>query len=72
MLGKGHGGLYKAPTKEERRKWKANRRGNKIKFIDLRFERWQVVGTKQIDGHPTDLTRANLLNPIQEPPSWHF
>ena len=26
MLGKGHGGLYKAPTKEERRKQKAERR----------------------------------------------
>ena len=26
MLGKGHGGIYKAPTKEERRKQKAKRR----------------------------------------------
>ena len=44
MLRKGHGGLYKAPTKEERRKRKAKRgERDQIKFIDLRFERWQVV-----------------------------
>ena len=43
MLGKGHGGLYKAPTREERRKQKAKRRKRSVKFIDLRFERWQVV-----------------------------
>ena len=37
-------GLYKAPTKEERRKQKAKRRErDQIKFIDLRFDRWQVV-----------------------------
>ena len=47
MLGKGHGGLYKAPAKEERRKRKIERlRGERdqIKFIDLRFERWQAYG----------------------------
>ena len=34
-----------APTKEERRKRKARwRERDQIKFIDLRFERWQVVG----------------------------
>ena len=45
MLRKGHGGLHKAPTMEERRKRKAKRRErDQIKFIDLRFERWQVVG----------------------------
>ena len=43
-FGKGHGGLYKAPTKEERRKLKAKRRErDQIKFIDLRFERRQGV-----------------------------
>ena len=43
-LGKGHAGLYKAPTEEERRKQKAKRRErDEIKFIDLRFERGQVV-----------------------------
>ena len=51
MLGKGHGGLYKAPTKEEKRKRRANRlRGERdqIEFIDLRFERWQVVGLSEL------------------------
>ena len=33
----------KAPTKEEKRKQKAKKRGGQIKFIDLRFERWHVV-----------------------------
>ena len=45
MLGKGHGGLYNASTKEEIRKRKAKRRErDQIKFIGLGFERWQVVG----------------------------
>ena len=48
MLRKGHGGLYKAPTKEERRKRVAKRiKRDQIKFIDLRFERWQVVGLRK-------------------------
>ena len=49
MSRKGHGGLYKAQTKEERRKKKAKRRkkSDEIKFIDLRFERWQVVGLRK-------------------------
>ena len=39
----------KAPTKEERRKRRAKRReGDQIKFIDLRFERWQVVGLNEL------------------------
>ena len=48
MLGKGHGGLNKAPTKEERRKRKAKRaKRDQIKFIDLRFEKGQVVGSRK-------------------------
>ena len=48
MLRKGHGGLYKAPTKEERRKRKAkSRERDQIKFIDLRFERGKVVGFRK-------------------------
>ena len=46
MLRKGHGGLDRAPTKEERRKWKAKRERrerDQVKFMDLWFERWQVV-----------------------------
>ena len=33
--------------KEERRKQKAKRRTRSIKFIDLRFERWQVAGLRK-------------------------
>ena len=43
MLKKGHGGLYKAPTKEEEESEKLRGERYQIKFIDLRFERWQVV-----------------------------
>ena len=45
MLRKGHDGLYKALAKEERRKRKATdlRERDQTKFIDLGFERWQVV-----------------------------
>ena len=43
MLGKGHGGQYNASTKEEESK-KLRGARDQIKFIDLRFERWQVVG----------------------------
>ena len=41
MLRKGYGGLYQALAKEESEKL----RGEivQIKFIDLRFERWQIV-----------------------------
>ena len=43
IVGKSHGGLNKALTEEERR-GRLRGEGNKIKFIDLRFEGWQVVG----------------------------
>ena len=50
MLRKGHGGLYKAPTKEDMRKRKAQRRErDQIKVIDIRFQRWQHSG-KQEEG----------------------
>ena len=39
MLGKGHGSPYKGPTIKEGERL---RERDKIKFIDLRFERWQV------------------------------
>ena len=44
MLRKGHGRLYKAPTKEERRSEKLRGERDQIKFIDLRFERWKDIG----------------------------
>ena len=50
MLRKGYGGLYKAP-REEKRRSKRLRKRDQIKFIDLRFERWQIVGSgKQEEG----------------------
>ena len=42
LLGKGHVDLYKAPTIEESKMLRGE--GDEIKFIDLRFERWYVVG----------------------------
>ena len=33
----------KPPTKEERRKKRLRGERDQIKFMDLRFERWQVV-----------------------------
>ena len=45
---KGHVGLCKAPTMEERKNWKAKRRQISYKFIDLGFERWQVAGFKKL------------------------
>ena len=49
MPRKGRDGLSKAPTKEERRKRKAKRREiDQIKFIDLIFERWLVVGLSEL------------------------
>ena len=49
MLGKGHSGIYNVSTKEERRKSERLRgEGDRIKFIDLRFERWQVVGLSEL------------------------
>ena len=45
MLRKGHGGLYKAPTKEESEKLRGKR--DQIKLIDLSFERWQVIGFRE-------------------------
>ena len=43
MLGKSNGGIYKAPTKEERRKRRLRGEIDQIMLSDHRFERWQVV-----------------------------
>ena len=48
MLGKSHGGMYKAPTKDERRKQRVRAERDQIKFIDLKFERWQVVRFRKV------------------------
>ena len=51
MLGKGHGGLYNASTKEERRKReRLSGERDQIKFIDLGFERWEVVRFRKAKG----------------------
>ena len=42
MLQKGPGSLYKTQTKEERERLKG--KGDKIKFVDLRFDRAHIVG----------------------------
>ena len=48
MLGKGHGGLYKASAKIDRKKRKDNKRErDQINLMDLRFERCQVVGLRK-------------------------
>ena len=47
MLGKGHGGLYNASIKEEESE-RLRGEGDKIKFIDLRFETWPVVGFSEL------------------------
>ena len=46
MLRRGYGEPDKAPTREERRKQKAERIG-KITFIDHGFERQKVVGFRK-------------------------
>ena len=39
----GHGDLYKAPTMEEKSE-RLRRDRDQIQFIDLRFDKWQVLG----------------------------
>ena len=41
-VGEGHGGLYKAP-KRKKGSERLRGEGDQIKFIDLRFKRWQIV-----------------------------
>ena len=48
MLGKGHGGLYKASKIEESERQRRER--DQIKFIDLGCERWQVVRFRKASG----------------------
>ena len=43
MLGKGHGGLYKASTMEKEESERLTGERDQIKFIDLGFARWKVV-----------------------------
>ena len=43
MLRKGHGGLDKSLTEEQRRKERLIGERDQIKSIGLRFKRWQVA-----------------------------
>ena len=41
----------KAQTKEKLRKWgRLSRKGDKIKFVDVRFKRLQIVGFRESSG----------------------
>ena len=50
MLKKGPGGLYKALTLEGEAIERLRGERDQIKFIDLRFERWQVVRFRKARG----------------------
>ena len=43
MSEKWHGGLHKAPKRRKEESERLREEGGQIKFVDLRFERWQVV-----------------------------
>ena len=46
MLRKGHGGLHQAPAMEENME-RLRGEGDQTMLIDLRLERWQVVGLNE-------------------------
>ena len=48
MSRKGHGGLCKAPKKEERKSERPREERDLIKFITPRFERRQVLGLSEL------------------------
>ena len=50
MLRKGYGGLCKAQTKDEKESEWLGGEKDQIKFIDLEFERWQVVRFRKARG----------------------
>ena len=60
MLRKGHGGLCKAPTKEESEKLRGER--DQIKFIRLRFERWQRNILMEYSGENTETSTLVSLD----------
>ena len=47
MLGKGHGGLYKAPLRKKEENERLRGEGCQLKFIDFRFERRQIIGLRK-------------------------
>ena len=50
MLGKGHGGLYNASTKEEKESERLRGERDQINFIDLGFERCQMLRFRNARG----------------------
>ena len=48
MVKKVHGGLYTAQTKKKDKSEQLRGERDQIKFIDLRFERWKVVGFRKV------------------------
>ena len=48
MWGNGDDGLYKAPTMEEEKSERLRGEGDKIKFIDLRFERLFIARLRNL------------------------
>ena len=49
-VGKGHGGLYKAPNRKKEESERLSEERDQIKFIDLGFERWQVIRFRKARG----------------------
>ena len=47
MQGKGHGGLYKTQQEEKGESERLRGERDQIKFIDLGFEIWQVIGFRR-------------------------
>ena len=52
LVGNGGATYNKAPTKEKLRKngGRSSRNGDKIKFVDVRFKRLQIVGFRGSSG----------------------
>ena len=52
MPGKGHRTYNKAPTKEKTEKMRGSlsKKGDRIKFVDVRFKRRQIVGFRESSG----------------------
>ena len=48
MLGKGHGGLCKPQQRKKEESERLRGERDQIKFIDLRFERWQVARFRKL------------------------
>ena len=58
MLRRGHGGLYTVSTIEESERLRVE--GDQMKLIDLRFERWQVVGFRRVSRRK-DVDKSHVL-----------